>query len=78
MRVEHEYGRGGAWAYLAALDVHRAKLFGRCEPRTGIEPFECLVDHVMKTPPYSEARRVFWIWITGVRIVENRRSSACR
>ena len=29
--VEHEYGRGGAWAYLAALDVHRAKLFGRCE-----------------------------------------------
>jgi hypothetical protein len=24
-RVEHEYRRGGAWAYLAALDVHRAK-----------------------------------------------------
>src|SRR5205085_4795692 len=31
MRVEHEYARGGAWAYLAALDVHRAKTFGRCE-----------------------------------------------
>jgi len=31
MRVEHEYARGGAWAYLAALDVHRAKVFGRCE-----------------------------------------------
>jgi hypothetical protein len=30
MRVEHEYERGGAWAYLAALDVHRVKLFGRC------------------------------------------------
>ena len=28
MRVEHEYGRAGAWAYLAALDVHRAKVFG--------------------------------------------------
>jgi len=27
MRVEHECERGGAWAYLAALDVHRAKLF---------------------------------------------------
>ena len=38
-RVEHEYRRGGAWAYLAALDVHRAKLFGRCEKHTGIVPF---------------------------------------
>jgi len=65
MRVEHEYGRGGAWAYLAALDVHRAKLFGRCEPRTGIEPFGCLVDQVMATPPYREARRVFWIMDNG-------------
>jgi hypothetical protein len=31
MRVEHEYFREGAWSYLAAWDVHRAKLFGRCE-----------------------------------------------
>jgi len=30
MKVEHEYKRCGAWAYLAALDVHRAKVFGRC------------------------------------------------
>ena len=65
MRVEHEYRRGGAWAYLAALDVHRAKLFGRCEPSTGIEPFGRLVDQVMATPPYSEARRVFWIMDNG-------------
>ena len=36
-RVEHEYDRGGALAYLAAWDVHRAKLFGRCEPQTGID-----------------------------------------
>ena len=35
-RVEHEYARAGAWAYLAALDVHRAKVFGRCEQSTGI------------------------------------------
>src|SRR5215510_12579364 len=27
-RIEHEYGRGGAWAYMAALDVHRAQVFG--------------------------------------------------
>ncbi|MGA2264414.1 MAG: hypothetical protein ABSH28_23645 [Acidobacteriota bacterium] len=31
MRVEHEYERKGAWAYLAAWDVRRAKIFGRCE-----------------------------------------------
>ena len=37
-RVEHEYDRGGALQYLAAWDVHRAKVFGRCEPTTGIEP----------------------------------------
>jgi len=36
MKVEHEYKRGGAWAYLAALDVHRAQVFGRCESSTGI------------------------------------------
>jgi len=65
MRVEHEYARRGAWAYLAALDVHRAKVFGRCEARTGIAPFERLVDQVMCQPPYNEARRVFWIMDNG-------------
>lgn len=57
--------RGGAWAYLAALDVHRAKVFGRCEATTGIAPFERLVDQVMRQPPYHEARRVFWIMDNG-------------
>ncbi len=64
-KVEHEYERCGAWAYLAALDVHRAKLFGRCEPKTGIEPFDRLVDQVMSQPPYDQARRVFWIVDNG-------------
>ena len=64
-RVEHEYTRGGAWAYLAALDVHRAKLFGRCEATTGIAPFERLVAQVMTQPPYRDARRVFWILDNG-------------
>src|SRR6201981_3841655 len=35
-RVEHEYFREGAWTYLAAWDVHRAQVFGRCEKKTGI------------------------------------------
>jgi DDE superfamily endonuclease len=65
MRVEHEYERGGAWAYLAALDVHRAKLFGRCERTTGIAPFDRLVTQVMTQSPYREARRVFWIVDNG-------------
>ena len=73
LRVEHEYERGGAWAYLAALDVHRAKLFGRCERTTGIEPFERLVTQVMTQSPYREARRVFWIVDNG----SSHRGAAC-
>lgn len=65
MRVEHEYDRGGALQYLAAWDCHRAALFGRCEPKTGIEPFGRLVDQVMRTQPYASAKRVFWIVDNG-------------
>jgi hypothetical protein len=53
--VEHEYARAGAWAYIAAWDVHRAKLFGRCERKTGIVPFERLVAQVMRQQPYRSA-----------------------
>jgi hypothetical protein len=42
MRVEHEYKRRGALQYLAAWDVHRARVFGRCEEHTGIVPFDRL------------------------------------
>ena len=65
MRVEHEYDRGGALAYLAAWDVQRAKLFGRCEPTTGIVPFGRLVEQVMTAEPYRSARRVFWVVDNG-------------
>jgi hypothetical protein len=64
-RIEHEYRRGGACAYLAAWDVHRAKIFGRCENTTGIQPFDRLVDQVMSVEPYRSARRVFWITDNG-------------
>jgi hypothetical protein len=60
-RVEHEYFRGGAWTCLAAWDVHRAKLFGRCEVRNGMAPVERLVREVMNQEPCKSARRVFWI-----------------
>jgi hypothetical protein len=64
-RVEHEYERMGALAYSVAWDVHRAKVFGLCEPTTGIEPFNRLVDQVMVQQPYRTARRVFWVADNG-------------
>lgn len=73
MRVEHEYARRGAWAYLAAWDVHRAKLFGRCERHTGIAPFARLVHQVMRQEPYRSARRVFWVMDNG----SSHRGQAC-
>jgi transposase len=65
MRVEHEYERGGALAYLAAWDVHHARLFGRCESSTGIDPFGRLVAQVMTVEPYCSAKRVFWVVDNG-------------
>ena len=64
-RVEHEYERGGALQYLAAWDVVRGLVIGRCEPKTGIEPFSRLADQVMSTEPYRSAERVFWVVDNG-------------
>ena len=60
-RVEHEYVRKGACTYIAAWDVRRAKVFGTCVPKSGIDPFDGLVADVMAQPPYCQAQRVFWI-----------------
>jgi transposase len=65
MRVEHDYRRGGALAYLAAWDVHRGQVIGRCEDSTGIAPFSRLVAQVMTTQPYASADRVFWVVDNG-------------
>jgi hypothetical protein len=65
MRVEHEYGRGGALQYLAAWDVRRGRVMGRCEAKTGTVPFGRLVEQVMRTEPYRSARRVFWVVDNG-------------
>jgi DDE superfamily endonuclease len=64
-RVEFDYRRGGTLAYLAALDVHHARLFDRCEERTGIEPFSRLVEQVMRAEPYASARTVYWVVDNG-------------
>lgn len=65
LRVEHEYARRGAWADLAAWDVHQARGFGRCEAHSGIAAFDRLVDQVMTQEPYRSARRVFWVTDNG-------------
>ena len=64
-RVEHEYERQGALCYLAAWDVKHARIFDRCAPKDGIEPFDALVDQFMSTDPYSKAQRVFVIVDNG-------------
>ncbi len=64
-RVEFEYERHGTVAYLAAYDVHQARLMGRVEPTTGIAPFTALADQVMRAEPYASARRVFWVADNG-------------
>ena len=61
LQVEHEYFREGPWTYRAAWDVHRAKVFARCEKKTGIAPVDRLIAEVMSQERYKSARRVFWI-----------------
>jgi len=61
MHIEHEYQRKGVWAYLAAWDTRRAKIFSRLEEKNGIGPFDRLVSQVMSQEPYASAERVFWI-----------------
>jgi len=78
-RVEHEYFREDAWTYLAAWDVHRAKVFGRCEKKSGMAPVDRLIGEVMSREPYKSARRVFWIMDNcsahrGQRAVDRLRS----
>jgi hypothetical protein len=65
MRVEHEYERGGALQYLAAWDVRRGQVWGRCEEKTGIDSFGRLVEQVMRSEPYRSANRVFWVVDNG-------------
>jgi DDE superfamily endonuclease len=64
-RVEAEYERGGALQYLAAWDVKQGRVFGRCEPKTGIEPFGRLVEQVMKWPEYRPPHQTFWVVDNG-------------
>jgi hypothetical protein len=65
LKVEHEYERMGALCYLAAWDARRARIFDRCAPKDGIEPFDTLVDQFMSQHPYKQAQRVFLVVDNG-------------
>jgi DDE superfamily endonuclease len=64
-RIEAEYKRNGALQYLAAWDVRRGMIMGRCEKKTGIKPFGLLVDQVLGQEPYEDATRLFFIVDNG-------------
>jgi transposase len=65
MRVEHEYDRGGAVTYLAALDAGQGTVIAGCAPTGGIAPFMALAEQVMTREPYASAKRVFWVVDNG-------------
>jgi DDE superfamily endonuclease len=64
-RIETEYERKGALQYLAAWDVHRGIVLGRCEAKTGIAPFGRLVDQILEQEPYDAATRLFVVVDNG-------------
>jgi hypothetical protein len=64
-RIETEYKRCGALQYLAAWDVQRGIVMGRCEKRTGIRPFARLVTQVLDREPYADATRLFLVVDNG-------------
>jgi hypothetical protein len=63
--IENEYERGGALQYLAAWDVRRGYIIGRCESKTGLAPFGRLVKQVLAEEPYRSGERLFWIVDNG-------------
>jgi hypothetical protein len=64
-RVEHTYDRMGALQYLAAWDVQRGTVLGRCEAKTGIAPFGRLIDQILAVPEYQDAKRIFVVVDNG-------------
>lgn len=45
--------------------MRRARIFDRCAPADGIEPFDALVEQFMSAEPYRKAQRVFLVCDNG-------------
>jgi hypothetical protein len=58
-RVETEHERRGALQYVAAWDVRRGVVLGRCEAKTGIRPLGRLVTQILNQELDREAERLF-------------------
>lgn len=56
----------GALCCLAAWDARRAKIFDRCAPNDGIEPFGALVEQFISQAPYLPTRAT--VEALGIRI----------
>ncbi len=63
--LEFDYKRGGAVAYMAALNVFAADVIGQVVAKTGIAPCRALVTKIMSQEPYQSARRVFFVVDNG-------------
>ena len=59
MRVNHDYTAAARSPTWPPTTCTAAKVFGRCEDTTGIEPFRRLVDQVMTAEPYAGLRPIF-------------------
>jgi hypothetical protein len=81
LRVEHEYDRQGAWAYLAAWDVRRAQLFAL---RTGLrpstpepveQPSSCIVVHTPVHASWLYQIEIYFSVLTRKALKPNEFSS---
>jgi hypothetical protein len=55
-----------------------ARVFGRCEAKNGIAPFDRLLEQVMTRPPYNDACRVFWLSTTVLRMADPKPPNVLR
>ena len=82
--MDHAYERGGALAYLAAWDVRHARVFGRCEARTGNAAFDRLVAWPTLIPVFTPIHAswlsigLLWLAARGVSSASERLRARAR
>jgi hypothetical protein len=78
MLVETEYQRGGAWVYLAAWDVRRAKCSVVAKPAMGLPRLIAWSAMSCRTNPIAPPHACFGSWIMARDIVGPKRSGDCK
>jgi hypothetical protein len=59
VKVEHEYERLGTVQYMAAWDVFRGKVIGKCVPSVTKPVFHSFIEEILNHKPYKKADRIF-------------------